>query len=155
MMSRMARDGQPIDPDVPLTPATTIRIDTTELMFKVSKDLRFSQDFKFVPDASAACLKLLEIKPDGTPGESYALPPAGRSLFIGRDPSQCKIALSNCKKVSRKHAQVIIYDKMALLMDMHAKNGTFVNGRKVRRKVIHPGDIANLANVRLLLCYTG
>ena len=155
MDARMSRDGQPIDDSIPLTPASSLKIDNDELLFKLSKDLRFTQDFKFVPDASAACLKLLELKPDGGPGESYALPPAGRSFFIGRDPSQCEIALSLSKKVSRKHAQVIIYDKMLLIMDMEARNGTYINGKKIKRKVAHPGDVVNFANVSLLLCYTG
>jgi len=152
---RMLRDGQPVDDGLPLTPASSIKIDDDELLFKLSKDLRFTQEFKFVPDASSACLKLLELKPDGSPGESYALPPAGRSFFIGRDPSQCEIALSTSKKISRKHAQVIIYDKMLLIMDMEARNGTYINGKKIKRKVAHPGDVVNFANVSLLLCYTG
>ena len=151
----IARDGMLVTGDVPLAPGSVIRVGGVEMLFKVSKDLRFSQEFKFAPDPSMACLKLLELNLDGSPGESYALPPEGRSLFIGRDASQCELPIVSSKKVSRKHAQVIIYDKMILLIDMGAKNGTFVNGEKIKKKVLHPGDVARLADVRFLLCYTG
>ncbi len=153
--ANISRDGLLVTENIPLAPGSVLKLYGVELLFKVSKDLRFSQDFKFVPDSSMACLKLLELNLDGSPGESYALPPEGRSLFIGRDASQCEIAITTSRKLSRKHAQIIIYDKMGLLIDMDAKNGTFVNGEKIKKKALHPGDVARLADVRFLLCYTG
>jgi len=148
-------DGLVPDSQIPLTPGSIIRIGNVEIALKLSKELRFSQEFKFVADPKEECLMLLQLDEHGNSGLAYALPPAGRSIFIGRDPLQSKIVILGSKKISRRHAQAIVYDKTIMLIDNGAKNGTFVNKKKIKKRLVHPGDIVRLGDCSFILCFVG
>jgi len=148
-------DGLGVNEQRPLAPGSTIKVGNIEIVLKLSKELRFSQDFKFVTDPTEECLMLLQLDEHGNPGQAYALPPAGRSIFIGRDPVQSKIVIPGSKKVSRRHAQAIVYDKTIMLIDNQATNGTFVNTKKVKKRLVHPGDIVRLGDCNFILCFVG
>ncbi len=139
----------------PLKPGSVISIGTHDINFRLSKDLRFTQDFNFIPDAKSNCMRLLEIDTTGKTGISYVLPPSGRSIWIGRDSDQCLLGIGNSTKISRIHAQSIIYDKSVLIIDNNTTNGTFVNGKRVRKRLLHPGDILRLGDIDFILCFTG
>ena len=148
-------DGLELNDQLPLAPGSTIRIGSTDIVLKLSKELIFSQEFKFVSDPKEECLMLLQLDEHGNSGLAYALPPAGRSIFIGRDPLQSKIVILGSKKISRRHAQAIVYDKTIMLIDNEAKNGTFVNKKKIKKKLVHPGDIVRLGDCSFILCFVG
>jgi transcriptional regulator with AAA-type ATPase domain len=57
---------------------------------------------------------------------------------IGRDEG-CSIALPS-KTLSRRHAQLRPAGKMWLLEDLGSRNGVFVNGERVERTMLAPGD---------------
>ena len=149
----ITKDGLNIMQKTPLAPGSKIKIDTIELGLKLSKDLRFSQDFKFEPDPKEERLMLLQLEEDGTAGKAYAMPPEGNSIFIGREPSQAGLVITGSIRISRRHAQAIIYDKSILLIDNNATNGTFVNTQKIKKHLVHPGDIIRLGNLNFILCY--
>ena len=151
----ITRDGQPIDEQTPLAPGSIIKIGDNEVLLKLSKELRFAQDFKFVPDPTEEHMMLLQIDEHGGPGKAFALPPVGRSIFIGRDPMQAKLVIPGSKKLSRKHAQVIVYDKTIMVIDNNATNGSFVNTTKIKKALVHPGDILRLADCNFILCFVG
>jgi hypothetical protein len=140
---------------VSLKPGSKIHIGANVLSFKVSKDLRFTQNFNFVPDPKSDSLRLLEIDNQGNPGHSFVLPPAGRSVTIGRDSEQCSLTIPVSPKISRLHAQAIIYDKAIMLIDNGATNGTFINNTRVKRRMVRPGDIVRLGNASFILCFAG
>ena len=140
---------------VSLKPGSKIRIGSHEIAFKVSKDLRFTQKFDFVPDPKSGSLRFLEIDNQGNPGHSFVLPPAGRSVTIGRDSEQCSLTIPVSPKISRMHAQAIIYDKAIMLIDNAATNGTFVNNTRIKRRMARPGDIVRLGNASFILCFAG
>jgi hypothetical protein len=148
-------DGLPINDQLPLSPGSIIKVGNIDIVLKLSKELRFSQDFKFVADPTEECLMLLQLDEYGEPGQAYALPPAGRSIFIGRDPIKSKIVIPGSKKISRRHAQAIVYDKTIMLIDNGATNGTFVNTKKIKRRLVHPGDIVRLGDCNFILCFVG
>ncbi len=61
-------------------------------------------------------------------------------ISIGRDDSNHIIL--NDKMVSRKHAQLIIYETgQVLIKDLGSSNGTFVNGNRISEQVLAAGDI--------------
>jgi ABC transport system ATP-binding/permease protein len=62
---------------------------------------------------------------------------AGR-IRIGRGEGN-DISLSDLK-VSRNHAEIRRTDEVHEVFDLGSRNGTFLNGRQVRRAVINPGD---------------
>lgn len=51
--------------------------------------------------------------------------------------------------VSRVHAEIERVGDQAVLKDRDSTNGTFVNGERVRAKVLAPGDRIRLGNTRL------
>ena len=53
-------------------------------------------------------------------------------------------------RVSRAHAQVRVIAGQFVLFDLQSKGGTSVNGRRIERAVLSPGDVISLAGVPLL-----
>jgi S-DNA-T family DNA segregation ATPase FtsK/SpoIIIE len=60
------------------------------------------------------------------------------ALLIGR-ASSCDIALSD-QTVSRRHARLVFRDGAWIVNDLESKNGVTVNGTKVGRCQLRPGD---------------
>src|SRR5262249_25022728 len=58
--------------------------------------------------------------------------------WIGRDP-ECHIRLRD-SGVSRRHACLAYVGRTLLLRDNGAKNGTYINGRRIREHALVPGD---------------
>lgn len=71
------------------------------------------------------------------------------TTVIGRH-SDCDICLPS-DEVSRKHAKILVTADGLYVEDMGSSNGTFVNGRRVRREKIEPGDELKLDTVRFLV----
>jgi transcriptional regulator with PAS, ATPase and Fis domain len=57
---------------------------------------------------------------------------------IGRDDS-CSIELRS-KTLSRRHAELRPVGKLWLVEDLGSRNGVFVNGKRVERTALNPGD---------------
>jgi pSer/pThr/pTyr-binding forkhead associated (FHA) protein len=58
---------------------------------------------------------------------------------IGRG-AECELVL-NSREVSRVHARIEAWDGIFRIMDEGSSNGTYVNGRRVRRKELKVGDV--------------
>lgn len=82
------------------------------------------------------------VLPDGT-----SLPIGRSPIVIGRLP-ECGVVLSDTN-VSRRHAQVAMDDGEIMVSDLGSTNGTFVNGRRVTRAAIRPGDELSIGTSRL------
>jgi len=63
-------------------------------------------------------------------------------LLVGRHPT-CDVVLSD-PSVSRRHAQLTFRDGVWVLQDLASTNGTRVNGERVGRTTLHPGDLISL-----------
>jgi hypothetical protein len=64
--------------------------------------------------------------------------PLGRSTRIGRS-SSCDLVLTD-DAVSRRHAEIALRGGLCAVRDLGSCNGTYVNGRAVRRAVLRRGD---------------
>ena len=51
--------------------------------------------------------------------------------------------------VSRNHAQVFRRGKKFYIRDLESTNGTYVNGRRVKERVLKPGDLITLGDAKL------
>jgi hypothetical protein len=80
---------------------------------------------------------LLALDWDGSQGE----------LLLGRHQS-CDVVLSD-PRVSRRHARMFFRDGRWLLQDLESTNGTSVNGLRVGRCEVRPGDRLVLGNEQL------
>ena len=82
------------------------------------------------------------VLPDGT-----ALSISAKPLVIGRLP-ECAVVLDDTN-ISRRHAQVALDDGAVVVTDLGSTNGTFVNGRRVTRATVRPGDEITVGISRL------
>ena len=74
---------------------------------------------------------------------------AEEDLLLGRHLS-CDIVLGDLS-VSRRHARLRFRDGHWVLQDLESTNGTSVNGARVGRCQLHPGDELRVGTVRLLV----
>lgn len=82
--------------------------------------------------------------------ETTPLPPVDVSsgeLTLGRaDDNLVKI---DDTTVSSHHARIFTYFYVSYIEDLHSTNGTFVNGKRVTKQVLHPGDVIHLGQYPL------
>ena len=71
-----------------------------------------------------------------------------RETSVGRS-SKCSISI-NDRHISRTHFVVLVDERGALLKDEKSKNGTMVNGVKLRRHRLRDGDKIQLSNDTIL-----
>jgi hypothetical protein len=68
-------------------------------------------------------------------------------LLIGRH-ARCDIVLDD-PSVSRRHARLLFRDHKWIIQDLRSTNGTIVNGARVGRSELRPGDLLALGDERL------
>jgi hypothetical protein len=88
-------------------------------------------------------MKLAVSHPEGTPHE-VDLP--GRAV-VGRDPD-CDIVLSD-SRCSRHHALIEETAEGLVVQDTESANGIYVNGRRLERSLLRPGDTVRLGDTVL------
>jgi phosphoserine phosphatase RsbU/P len=64
------------------------------------------------------------------------------ALRLGRDPG-CDVVVSEAT-VSRRHARIFWDGEELVVEDLNSSGGTFLNGLKVQRAVVKPGDVLRL-----------
>jgi hypothetical protein len=80
-------------------------------------------------------------------GVTHEVEPPGTVAVIGRDPG-CDVVL-NDTRCSRRHAVVEDRPEGLVVRDLESANGTYVNGRRVERARLRPGDTIRLGETRL------
>ncbi|WP_310599689.1 FHA domain-containing protein [Desulfobulbus sp.] len=84
-------------------------------------------------------------------GQEHACALAAQPQWtIGRDPDS-DLPLSFDPTVSGRHAELIHENDTLVLLDRHSLNGTWVNGRAVRRTVLAPADTVVIGSTRFRL----
>jgi hypothetical protein len=68
-------------------------------------------------------------------------------ITVGRSPDRDIVIQDN--EVSRQHALFRIENQAHTIADLHTSNGTFVNGARVSRHVLRPGDVVELGPARV------
>lgn len=71
----------------------------------------------------------------------------GHTVTIGRDPA-CDLVLNDAK-CSRRHAVIEMGPSGLAVRDNGSANGVFVNGKKIERSPLTPGDIVRLGETAL------
>lgn len=75
--------------------------------------------------------------------------PLGQTVInIGRRPDN-QIVITD-RRVSRLHAQVRAVKGHFMIFDLDSSGGTWINGERVRQRILHPGDVISLAGVPLV-----
>ncbi len=83
------------------------------------------------------------------PGTSQALliPLDGSKAHVGRGLN-ADLSLDDAS-VSRRHAIILRTDEGHEILDDRSLNGTYVNGREIKRAVLHDGDMIKLGRIEL------
>ena len=89
--------------------------------------------------------------PDGTLPR-IAMSESTQSITIGRSSEKADVVILE-PALSRKHSQCVIYEKNMMVFDCGSSNGTYVNGEKITKKTVHPGDIVSFGDVNYFFCY--
>jgi pSer/pThr/pTyr-binding forkhead associated (FHA) protein len=72
-----------------------------------------------------------------------------RSFVVGRQPG-LNLSL-NSPYVSERHAEFTVLDDRVYVTDLDSRNGTFVNGKRVRRAQLGVGDLLLIGDIRFRL----
>jgi len=78
-------------------------------------------------------------------GRRHALSPAG--LVLGRSHDS-DLVLAD-ERASRQQARIQLQGDVWVISDLGSANGTFVNGERVRERVLRPGDEIRVGDTRL------
>lgn len=81
-------------------------------------------------------------------GKVVQMVPLGRSIVIGRSPSNDVILKE--PKVSRKHAEIQHAGGKYILLDLESSNGTYVRGKRVTELVLQPNDEIMIGNTKMV-----
>jgi anti-anti-sigma factor len=76
-----------------------------------------------------------------------------KTVTLGRAPTNM-IAISDAR-ISREHARIEVSDGVYTLIDLRSTNGTFLNGKPVRRAPLSDGDSFELGACRIAFSLTG
>ena len=85
-------------------------------------------------------------------GGGDAIPLVRDNLVIGRRET-CDICLQ-LPNVSGRHCELIYKDGVWQIFDLNSTNGVKVNGDRVQKKVLHPGDTITIAKRTYVIDYT-
>ncbi len=78
-----------------------------------------------------------------------ALPLGQGETLLGRDPATAPLATPD-PQISRRHLRLVPTADGWLLADEESANGTFVNGERVARHLLRPGDRVRVGETELL-----
>jgi pSer/pThr/pTyr-binding forkhead associated (FHA) protein len=73
----------------------------------------------------------------------------GKRVTIGRDPN-CDINIDD-PGLSRTHAEIICDGDRLLFVDLISLNGSMINGKRVRRRVLAEGDTVRIGESSFLV----
>lgn len=72
----------------------------------------------------------------------------GSRVLIGR-VAACDVHLVDVE-VSREHAMIVTQERQPTLVDLDSRNGTFMDGKRVRRVPLEPGDTFSIADSKFI-----
>lgn len=83
------------------------------------------------------------------PDQGRRFPLQGEEIHIGRH-SQCEVVLNDLE-VSRRHLKITRVGSTWVIDDLGSTNGTWVNGQRVAKQVLSPGDRVEIGQTVLLV----
>lgn len=72
-----------------------------------------------------------------------------RPVSVGRSEERAIFLVD--PSVSRNHAVVAVEEGVPVVLDMGSRNGTYVNGERVRSQTLSPGDVVHFGNTQMRL----
>ena len=88
--------------------------------------------------------------PHEPPAVRVPFPPEGSTPWVVGRADECRVVLGH-DTVSRIHALVRRVPDGWEVEDLGSTNGTWVNGWRVSRATLHPGDVLQLGELQVLV----
>ena len=149
---RLTLDGKTAMTPVPVNVGSELVAGKTSLKFGLPSSLSGDESIHISDQPAESVLAFIPAaNPDGIYPD-IEIPASVRSITIGRSSKVSDVVIM-ASNLSRKHAQCIIYEKNIMLFDCGSSNGTFVNGEKITKKTIHPGDMVSFGDIQYFFCY--
>jgi hypothetical protein len=136
-------------PVIHITPDPTL--DKDGLIVRIDKE-------EIKPGIADTAAIPIEVRPDENDHETLspfliiegreAFPVIDATVKIGRNPENDLIL--NDPRISRRHAQLLSRQNHHILIDLGSTGGTFVNGQRITKQVLRPGDVISLAGVTIV-----
>jgi putative nucleotidyltransferase with HDIG domain len=82
-------------------------------------------------------------------GRTVTLEPANLPLTVGRDPEN--VIVLDHTAISRFHCRITCEKDQYFIHDLGSTNGTYLNGRRVTRERLSPGDELIIANIAIVV----
>ena len=122
---------------------------TLELRVEAAQRARTLHDLRrLTADLPAGWLARLRRRRERPPCARIAPPPDGDGPWIVGRGSSARLVLDH-DSISRRHAQLRRTPDGIEILDLGSTNGTWVNGWRVERAALHPGDVVHLGEVRV------
>ena len=128
---------------------------TTSIVKKAGKILQLGPVVQ-LSDAETAIMEVCDMSPqkgrliirkDGEVIQEQPLNRERERILIGRDAlSDIRIASD---LVSRHHALIVISSKGVTLVDLGSTNGTFVDGREIKQRVLQDGQVIGIGDCQI------
>lgn len=75
----------------------------------------------------------------------------GSGVVVGRDPSGRKSVKLNDGTVSRSHFRILREGRSFTIEDLNSSNGTYLNGKRVRKSAVEPQDVVRSGGTLFVL----
>lgn len=143
-------NGLNVQDPVKLRPKNVMVMETYRIDFSTPNN-EIPEHLSTNPDIES--LALLQVDENGNIVKTYKLPEAGSSIYAGRSETVSHIVIEGSKLISRKHAQIEVFEDKIQLVDIGAKNGLYVNDEIITNVYVHPGDLLSIADITFILGY--
>ncbi|MBI3725335.1 protein kinase [bacterium] len=87
----------------------------------------------------------------GTGQRAFTLERGGSTVTVGR--SQDAELFVNSPRLSRRHCEVKLGEQGVEVQDLGSANGTFLNGQRVDRALVQPGDVVQVGGIAIRIDY--
>ncbi len=83
---------------------------------------------------------------------TFTLEPQGKTVVVGRG-SEAELYV-NSPRLSRRHCEVKLSEHGVEVHDLGSSNGTFLNGHRIDRALVRPGDVVQVGGIAIRIDYT-
>ena len=81
----------------------------------------------------------------------FTLEPGGMPVVVGRG-SEAELYV-NSPRLSRRHCEIKLSEHGVEVHDLGSANGTFLNGHRVERALVRPGDVVQVGGIAIRIDY--
>ncbi len=124
---------------------------TTSEIFDASEKVDELDEVEDIPVLTEVVPPRLIISHDGAVVRELEL--SGPRTLLGR--SAMSDVVIDHEFISKHHALLVWVDDEVMLLDLKSRNGTYVNGERVERKILNDNDVLALGEYRIKLLLPG